>query len=462
MDILVIFNKESRKGRKTIDDSLYCFRDYGKGHRFYYLEIQQPEDLSGVLCGAPFDGVIFHYSFMALRMNQQQWRGLYGGLRDKLAGLAGCKVAVPQDEYSYTNDIRALCRECGVDTIFTCARGLDYDMLYPKAETGDAKCDTVYTGYVDDKSLKLIRRLAKKEKVRDIDIGYRARALPYWLGRQGLLKTEIADRVNATLKDHPAIRADISTTGGQGENVFLGDSWYRFMLRCRTMLGCLGGSGLMDADGGIAQRADAYRAQHPDADFDEVEAACFSGRDGALHLYALSPRHFECAMTKTCQVLVEGDYFGVFEPGVHYIELKKDYSNLDEVLEKVQDAGYCAKIAQRCYDDVVAKPGKGNPNTYAWFANHVLQGIEAGRGEAGTAMHLFMRLRVRLAICRVNNRRRRQRWLYNLRVLLYNKIFPGIFKGVRGFFMRHPSLMRFYKNRLEKWVGKFIFKEKDE
>ena len=86
-----------------------------------------------------------------------------------------------------------------------------------------------------------------------------------------------------------------------------------------------------------------------------------------MKLFAISPRHFECAMTKTCQVLVEGDYQGVLEPGRHYIELKRDYSNLDEVIEKIQDRELCEQIAERAYEEVVAS-GK---YTYRLLAEQV-------------------------------------------------------------------------------------------
>ncbi len=34
--------------------------------------------------------------------------------------------------------------------------------------------------------------------------------------------------------------------------------------------------------------------------------------------------------------MVEGDYFGVLEPNVHYIPIKADFSNLDEILDLIE------------------------------------------------------------------------------------------------------------------------------
>lgn len=394
MDILVLHTSFVLKDRKTITDSLYCFRRYVHGHRFFYLDVQKPRDVAPWVFNHPFDGVIMHYTLFANRYNTAVWPGLKQALCVALAGSAAAKVMVPQDEYNYTDELRSFARQAGVGHILTCAKPIDYDMLYPPEATGGAVCSTVYTGYIDARSLRWIDRMARRVKTRPVDIGYRASNLPYWVGRHGQLKAQVAERFTEKLRDYPQLKTDIGTVDRMGGNVLMGNSWTEFLLSCRTMPGCLGGTGLLDADGSIAARVNSYVAQHPDAGFDEVEAACFPGQDGRLHMYALSPRHFECAMTKTCQLLVEGDYYGVFLPGVHYIEVKRDFSNLDEVLRQVQDHALCEGIAQRCYDDVVAKGGADNPNTYAWYADHVVGVLQEATvqhkaaGRAGGALIL--------------------------------------------------------------------------
>ena len=111
---------------------------------------------------------------------------------------------------------------------------------------------------------------------------------------------------------------------------------------------------MQDADGSIRDRTMRYEAAHPDATFEEVEAACFPGKDGNLDYFAIGPRHIEACATRTCQVLVEGDYSGVLRPHEHYIELKRDYSNLDEVLDIVERDEVREEITEAAYRDVIA------------------------------------------------------------------------------------------------------------
>jgi hypothetical protein len=128
------------------------------------------------------------------------------------------------------------------------------------------------------------------------------------------------------------------------------------------------GASLLDPDGSIYHNVNAYLEQNPDADFDEVEQNCFKGLDENLHLYALGPRHLEACAARTCQILVEGHYGGLLKPGTHYIPLKKDFSNIDEVLRIVKDDKLRSGIVESAYQDVVAS----RKWTYREFVKFIL------------------------------------------------------------------------------------------
>jgi hypothetical protein len=68
--------------------------------------------------------------------------------------------------------------------------------------------------------------------------------------------------------------------------------------------------------------------------------------------FAISPRHLEAVITKTAQVLVEGRYSGVLEPDRHYIPVRRDFSNLDEALERLHDLEAVEAMTERAYQDV--------------------------------------------------------------------------------------------------------------
>ncbi|MBK9961788.1 MAG: hypothetical protein IPP06_10810 [Saprospiraceae bacterium] len=133
-------------------------------------------------------------------------------------------------------------------------------------------------------------------------------------------------------------------------------------------MGVESGSSLLDPEGRIRLSVNNYEKNNPNSTFSMCEQACFPGLDGNINLSTVSPRHFEACITKTCQVLLEGKYAGIFIPEKHYIEVKKDFSNLDQVIEKIGNIEYCERIAEQAYKDIII-PGN---LTYKVFLNNLL------------------------------------------------------------------------------------------
>lgn len=359
--ILCVYHREEVLGRPTVDQHLYSLRRYADGCSTYYLNtcVGVPRWLSSL----SFDVVVFHYLLMAMKWSRPGWERLLrrcAPLRD----VAGYRVAIHQDEYVNTALVGDFLREFSVKTVVTCLPPSEWRKVYPFDRTGVEHFIEVAPGYVDETTLSELQATAPVP--RDIDLGYRARRVPFWLGRHGQLKGAIADRLLA-LEGSP-LRLDVST---DPRDVFVGRDWYRFLARCRAVAGCEGGASLLDPDGALRERVDAFVATRPTATFDEVERACFPGLDGNLKLFAASPRHFEAAMTRTAQVLIEGHYQGLLVPDRHYIPLRADFSNLSDVLAQVGDRARCEAVAERAFADLVAS----GRYTYRRFVETLLEHV---------------------------------------------------------------------------------------
>ena len=188
----------------------------------------------------------------------------------------------------------------------------------------------------------------KKIEDREIDVGYRARKVPLWLGRLGVEKWEIADKfLAATQKER--IVCDLSY---DEERRIYGEDWVRFLTNCKTTLGVESGASVFDFTGTFQKKTDAYLKIHPNAAYEEVEKLFFPGEDGKVYLNQISPRCFEAACLKTVMILYEGDYSGVLKPWRHYIPLKKDFSNISEVVSIIKDRKKLQEIADRAYEEI--------------------------------------------------------------------------------------------------------------
>jgi hypothetical protein len=339
MSVLVAY-AQLQPWRGTVRDHLYSFRRYGT-RPYEYVNLAVP-GLARAYARRRYDAVVWHNTVLAwLRWApEDQQQGLLGRAR-ALRAAADCHVALPQDEFIHSERVNAFLRELGVGHVFSVAPESEWPKLYEGVEVSPA-----LTGYLDEATVARIDRIVAERRPRTIDIGYRTVPAKPYLGRHAMLKAALADAVAARAPAR-GLRVDLST---RAEDTFYGDDWYRFLAACRYTIGIEGGASILDRDGSVQACVDA---EPPGLSFDELEAKCFPGRDGELALFAISPRHLEACATRTVQILVAGSYSGVLQPGVHYLELRRDLSNLDAVLDAVS-SGDAREIADRAYADVVA------------------------------------------------------------------------------------------------------------
>jgi hypothetical protein len=132
----------------------------------------------------------------------------------------------------------------------------------------------------------------------------------------------------------------------------LGDRWFRFVASARAVLGSESGASAIDRRGELVAAERTMLAEQPDLAFADFDAAMPAGWDGQLP-GSVGPRHLEAAAARTCQVLVEGGYDGVLEPGVHYLPVRRDGSDAGAVVERLADRKLVEATATRAYADVV-------------------------------------------------------------------------------------------------------------
>ena len=296
----------------------------------------------------PFEAVFLDVTLLATR-----WMGpaVHGLVRDSYSfvrDLPALRVAFPQDEYDCSGILDDWMCDWKVDVVVSVIDG-HREVLYPRfGKVGEI--ETGFTGYVDE---ALIDRAWPPSHRRPIDIGYRAKRLPPYFGRLGELKWTIG-RDTIAMCEGLGLRLDIAVGDGAA---LPGGHWLDFVGSCRAMLGSPSGSSILDRDGSIQRRVRAFVSRHPHATFEEVEAACFPGKDGERSFTAISPRSLEAALAGTAQLLAGTGYSGVMDPGVHYFQLDPGAANIRDAVELLRDQPALERMASRCREAVLAHPG---------------------------------------------------------------------------------------------------------
>ncbi len=291
------------------------------------------------------DAILLHTTFLCMRW---WWRYPEFKTATQWISKKNClKIALPQDEYDHSEILDEWLYELGVQCIGTNFPQPDLlKILYPIMHTR-AMFRHTYTGYIDGETAARVKDTLTPMDRRPLDVVYRAAHLPYWFGTQGQLKHLIADRVNE-LAPKLFLRTDIST---RYEDAITSDQWFSFLASARTTIGTESGSSALDPRGNLKAKIQFLQKSNPDLKFEELEDLLPKGWDD-YSFYAISPRHYEAIYTKTVQILMEGEYDGILKPDLHYIPLKRDFSNLTETLEKVRDTKLLNSIAERAYGDI--------------------------------------------------------------------------------------------------------------
>ncbi len=326
----------------TISDHLDAFRLTG----FRIFELPMVGRIPRTLSLARFDIVVVHYT---LQLGEETGHFLDDASLDRIAVSPGLKVIFIQDEYRNVNLAWERLRRGRFDLLFSIAPSGEIEKLYPSAKLPGLKVESSLAGYVPD---YLLRRKVMPIAARPITVGYRARRMQFWLGALAQEKVFIAEefcrRVAGTTLVH-----DVSPD--EADRLY-GPQWIEHLAACKATLGVESGASVVDFDGSLRRQVDRYVEDNPEAGFSDVRARFFPDSDGKILINPISPRLFEAVALRTALVLFEGSYSGVLQPGRHYIVLKKDFSNFEQVLTQLRDEVALQELADRAYREIACNP----------------------------------------------------------------------------------------------------------
>ena len=121
--------------------------------------------------------------------------------RAALRRYPGLKAVFIQDEYRHIDATVHALTEIGVDLLFTCVPEGEIDKVYSIEKLPGLRKVNTLTGFVPE---HLCERDVMAFGERPVDVGYRARRVPAWLGELGQDKWRIGPRfLEDALDDSP-------------------------------------------------------------------------------------------------------------------------------------------------------------------------------------------------------------------------------------------------------------------
>lgn len=336
---LLIVYAASQTYTATVFEHLDAFRKYSEIECNY---INIDDFNKGSIDLMAFDAVIVHYS-VRLPFGQ-----LHKSAIEILQVYAGLKILFIQDEYDHTELSKQTIGEVGFNIVYSVVPEHSLEKIYPKKEFPNTKFISCFTGYVPD-SLASEAGLHIKPSKRQLKVAYRGRPLPVWYGKLGQEKIQIGQRV----RDYCQMRGISCDIAWDESARIYGEDWYKFISAAKSMLGSESGSNVFDWNGSLRQEILQYCQKNPTASQTDIYRELVERRETEGLMNQISPRIFEMAAAETVMILFEGEYSGVLKPGVHYIPLKKDFSNLDDVFKTLSDDRIVDDMAERTFNDII-------------------------------------------------------------------------------------------------------------
>jgi hypothetical protein len=361
--VLVIYDRPITPFHRDASTVVEHASSFARHSRLGVIEVNADSGFPPRLDELEFDAIILHYSLFGMARYR-----LDEGFLHYLRESGAYKVAFFQDEYFGCQRRFAFLNEYEIDCVYTCLEPHQFEQVYGRY-TNVPKLVSTLTGYVSGHLLEAAERFAKPDSERAVDVGYRGRPLPAYLGRGAQEKTMIGERFRE-LASGRGLRLDIA--GAEADRLY-GDDWYRFMADCRCLLGVESGASAFDLEGEVFAEYDRLRGDGRPVGVEDLRS--LERWDHVVDLRTISPRHFEAAAFRVCPVLFEGRYAGVLRPMRHYIPLAKDFSNLDEVVELIRARDVREQLTENAHRDLIAS----GRYSYARF----VEGVDATLSEAG-------------------------------------------------------------------------------
>ena len=290
-----------------------------------------------------YDFIVIHFS---VRVSIPGFH-IYKPLLNSILDVECTKVIFIQDEYENVECTRRFLDLYKPNIVFTNIPNKSVNKIYPKYRYPDTFFKHNLTGYTGDPKRYSKYTLPYKDKKNLIV--YRGRELPPYYGQLGFDKYQIGKDVADYCRSNN-IPHDISC---KLEDRIYKELWLDFLGSSIATLGTESGSNIFDETGSFKMMFEKAKDLNPDIDNRKFYDKYFSQYDNYVKMNQISPKFFEAISLRTVLILYKGNYSNVIKPGIHYLQLKRDLSNIKDIIETLKDQSKVEKITSQAYKDVI-------------------------------------------------------------------------------------------------------------
>ena len=343
------------------DNKTYCVSEYIKEikkNSKHKIQIVNPRKVPSIPL-ANIEVIIIHYSIYISSYNylSKNWQ-------NKIQKFKKLKLLIIQDEYRHVDLTSYQINKLGFGYIISSLSISNLKIIYPESKFKKVTFISSLPGYVSSNMLSFF----KSHKIRTCDIFGRGSELPLSLGLATIekdliyikLRKKIIDGINLNffkkiISGVPLIinknkyKIDISSSY---DDRLYNDKWMKKLSKTKCVLGVEGGSSIFDFDSSVQYLNEKLKVDKSNSVKSSNIYLDHFSKYNNIHHRTITPRIFEAICSGTILLLLEGEYRNALKPYVHYIPIKKDLSNIWNVLKLTLNKNYTSRMRKKSFDEV--------------------------------------------------------------------------------------------------------------
>ena len=246
-------------------------------------------------------------------------------------------IVLKQDEHLAPTEFDNLFVEFPPAVVFSTLKKDMLNRVYPKSIETGVIFEHMYTAYITKESMHLQPSPLPKEKL----ISYRGSLQPWFLGRLGEEKAKIPD----WLYDQAPVGWSIDASSRWEDRLF-GEQWNDLLNRSWLIAASESGSNCFNFDENRNLELITNQTEQQIL-LEEIE--------NNINYATIAPRHLEASLQSRAQLLLPGEYEGLFVHGESAIFTQNKFSNLCKVLSEFEQQIESNKIGFNAKNAVMSR-----------------------------------------------------------------------------------------------------------
>ena len=343
------------------DNETFCVSEYIKEiktNSVHEIQIVNPIKVNNIKLNN-IEAIIIHYSIYI-----SSYYFLNESWQKKIQKFKKLKLLIIQDEYRHVNLTVYQINKLGFNFIISSLSISNLKLVYQDSKFKNVTFISALPGYISDFMLNCFNGNNKREN----DLLGRGSELPNSLGfakvEKDIVYKKLYEKIAYGMNlnffkkiiygvplslNKYSFKSDISSLY---KDRFYKASWIEQLQNTKCVLGVEGGASIFDFDSSVEYLTNKLDfAESNEKKPSDIYTKYYNNLNN-IHHRTLTPRILEAICCGTVLILLEGEFRNIIKPNVHYVPIKRDLSNLWDIIKLLKNKKYITSMRKKAFSEI--------------------------------------------------------------------------------------------------------------